>query len=135
MGNYSSSFDGEETTYKVRFGNKFLSLNKKTTSENLQVFDKNLEDSKSEIKSYLTKNKKDQSSLIRDIRRSVIQSGNIFESKVNVVNGYSYQEYLDMFDVENDKFIINLVTEMKSFENTRNIIAETIERTTNKKLL
>lgn len=128
MGNYASSLGNEEKSYKVKFGNQFLVLNKKTTSENLQTFDKNLENVKAEIETYFTeKMKKEQPSEIKDITSSIIQNESIVDTTVKVVNRASHQKYLDMFDIENDKFIINFITEMKSFENTRNNIAKTIE--------
>ena len=115
----------KDEEFKVKLGNQYLLLNKATTAENLQAFDIQVDNGKKEILQYLHSKIK-----IEDIKEEEEKSDNsqIIDTHVKPLQ-YKAKNEKDFSELnfENDKLIIDLMKEMKSFETLRTEIGKIID--------
>ena len=127
MGNKLLTANKDEE-FKVKLGNHYLLLNKATTAENLQAFDIQVDNGKKEIMQYI--NSKVKIEEIKDEEEEKEKSDNsqIIDTHVKPLQ-YKAKDEKDYKAISfgNDKLIIELMKEMKSFELLRSEIGKIID--------
>ena len=117
----------KDEEFKVKLGNQYLLLNKATTAENLQAFDIQVDNGKKEILQYLHSRIK-----IEDIKEEEEEeksdNSQIIDTHVKPFQ-YKAKNEKDFSELNfgNDKLIIDLMKEMKSFEILRTEIGKIID--------
>ena len=112
----------KDEEFKVKLGNQYLLLNKATTAENLQAFDIQVDNGKKEILQYLHSNIKEEEEEEKSDNSQIIDT-HVKPLQYKAKNEKDFSE----LNFGNDKLIIDLMKEMKSFEILRTEIGKIID--------
>ena len=117
----------KDEEFKVKLGNQYLLLNKATTAENLQAFDIQVDNGKKEILQYLHSKIKIED-LKEEEEEEKSDNSQIIDTHVKPLQ-YKAKNEKDFSELNfgNDKLIIDLMKEMKSFEILRTEIGKIID--------